>query len=49
MAKELDDLKINWGIYTNAHNWGSIVGLDWTKYSHKQLWWATYNGHQVLF
>ena len=46
LGNELDALKVNWGIYTNANNWGQIVGNDWTHYSNKPLWWASWNGAQ---
>lgn len=47
MGNELDALKVDWGVYSSANNWQSIVGLDWTALSHKSLWWATYNGEAV--
>ncbi|CAJ0935441.1 unnamed protein product, partial [Mesorhabditis belari] len=44
LGNELDALKINWGIYTSRNNWQSIVGVDWSVWSSKPLWWATYDG-----
>ncbi|CAJ0609728.1 unnamed protein product [Cylicocyclus nassatus] len=43
MGKELTASGHNWGVYSSYNNWQSIVGLDYTGLSHKQLWWATYN------
>ncbi|VDN32105.1 unnamed protein product [Cylicostephanus goldi] len=31
---------VDWGIYTNKHNWKSIVGLEYDQWKHKKLWWA---------
>ncbi|KHJ94199.1 hypothetical protein OESDEN_05875 [Oesophagostomum dentatum] len=46
MGEKLDAMGVKWGIYTNNHNWGNIVGINWNKWAHKPLWWANYNGHQ---
>ncbi|CAJ0596851.1 unnamed protein product [Cylicocyclus nassatus] len=42
MGKRLDDMGVNWGIYTNKNNWKSIVGLKFDQWKHKKLWWAHY-------
>lgn len=34
----------NIGIYTNKHNWGTIMGLAYTKGSSYPLWYAHYDG-----
>ncbi|CAJ0935189.1 unnamed protein product, partial [Mesorhabditis belari] len=44
MANKLNSMGVNWGIYTNYNNWAAIVGADWTQWSSKPLWWATYDG-----
>ncbi|CAJ0583131.1 unnamed protein product, partial [Mesorhabditis spiculigera] len=44
LCKELDAQKVQWGIYSSAHNWLNIVGLDWAVWKDKPLWWATYDG-----
>ncbi|CAJ0590764.1 unnamed protein product [Cylicocyclus nassatus] len=39
MGQKLDEMGVEWGIYTNKRNWNAIVG-DWDKWKHKKLWWS---------
>jgi len=33
------------GIYTSAHNWESLVGLEWAGVSQHDLWYAHYDNN----
>ncbi|CAJ0608949.1 unnamed protein product [Cylicocyclus nassatus] len=40
MGNKLDEMGVDWGIYTNENNWENIVGLEYDQWKHKKLWWA---------
>ena len=46
MVDKLEELDQRVGIYTNKNNWQTIVGLDWTNYSHLPLWYSHYDDVQ---
>ena len=46
MANEAIAKGVTVGVYTNPHNWGTIVGNDWTGMAKHPLWWANWSGQQ---
>ncbi|CAJ0608961.1 unnamed protein product [Cylicocyclus nassatus] len=39
MGQKLDEMGVDWGIYTSKPNWNGVVG-NWDKWKHKNLWWS---------
>lgn len=43
MVKAVEKAGKKVGIYTSAHNWGEIFGMDWTALAKYPLWYAHYD------